>query len=285
MRNAFAKQSKRTKILMAFMLLLALCVCILIFAASYNGTLVAQKYTLTSNKASAPISFVLLSDLHDSSFGKDNQRLVEKVKKCEPDVIFTVGDMVSEYTEDFSYLSALYENLAEIAPVYCSLGNHETSHPESEKIKDILSEHATLLDNEYIEINLNGNEIRLGALNNYHPSLEHLNEYIRKFADTDKFTLLMSHCPEYYFWGVNQVKIDLMVSGHTHGGQVIIPFKGGLYAPEQGWWPYYDYGVFYEENATIVITRGLGTSKQALPRVNNPPEVLCVTIEPEVQNG
>ncbi len=231
------------------------------------------------------ISYVILSDLHDSSFGKDNERLIEKVSECEPDVIFTVGDMVSNYCEDYSYLSPLYKNLAEIAPVYCSLGNHELSHPESDEIKNILKDHAVLLDNEYIDININGNEIRLGGLMGYHPSDEKLNNYIRGFADTDRFTLLLSHCPEYYIWGVDEVKIDLMVSGHTHGGQVILPFKGGLFAPEQGYFPHFDFGVFCEENATLVITRGLGTSKQAVPRFNNPPEILCLTLTPEVQNG
>ena len=243
------------------------------------------KHRVIFDKTSKTINLAILSDLHDSAFGGDNTRLIEKVKSCEPDVIFTVGDMVSNYNEDYSYLDTLYEDLAEIAPVYSSLGNHELSHPESDKIRKILKSHAVLLENEYTEVNINGNEIRLGGLSDYHPSFENLNEYLKDFADTEKFTLLLSHCPEYYIWGVDEVKIDLMLSGHTHGGQVIIPFKGGLYAPEQGYFPKYDYGVFYEENTTLVITRGLGTSRQALPRFNNPPEVLCLTLTPEVQNG
>ena len=244
-----------------------------------------KEFRVSLTKISDSINIILLSDLHDSRFGKDNEKLIQKVKGCEPDVIFTVGDMVSNYNEDYSYLDTLYEDLAEIAPVYCSLGNHESSHPESDKIREILKSHAVLLENEYMDVTLNGNEIRLGGLSDYHPSFENLNEYLKDFADTEKFTLLLSHCPEYYIWGVDEVKIDLMLSGHTHGGQVIIPFKGGLYAPEQGYFPKYDYGVFYEENTTLVITRGLGTSKQALPRFNNPPEVLCLTLTPEVQNG
>ena len=272
-------------------------VCILVIIISlvliYSSTsvfisqnaLMITKRKATSSEIENDIRIAVISDLHDSSFGKDNKRLIRKVSKCEPDVIFTVGDMISDYREDYSYLSTLYEGLSEIAPVYCSLGNHELSHPESENIKEILREHATLLDNEYIELKLKGNDIRMGALMPYHPSFEDKNEYLRDFADTDKFTILLSHCPEYYFWGVDEVKIDLMVSGHTHGGQVIVPFKGGLFAPEQGYFPYYDYGVFYEENATLVITRGLGTSKQKVPRFNNPPEVLCLTLTAEVQNG
>lgn len=273
----------RTKALiftLAAVLIIAI-YCIASVTASYL-LLTVSKHTITSEKAGSPVSFVVLSDLHDSSFGEDNAKLIEKVKGCNPDLIFTVGDMVSEYTEDYSYLSVLYKELSEVAPVYCSLGNHELSHPESEDIKRILSENATLLDNEYIEISVKGTDIRLGALMDYHPIKDELNEYIRDFADTDKFTLLLSHCPEYYTWGVDEVKIDLMVSGHTHGGQVILPFAGGVFAPEQGYFPHFDYGVFYEKNATLAITRGLGTSKQVLPRFNNPPEIFCLTLTPEV---
>lgn len=282
--GSFRTKPKNTAIKIVVAVFLAILILLIALTAVSYTLLVKTDCNINLVSLSEEFSCVVLSDLHDSSFGKDNKRLIKKVKECEPDVIFTVGDMVSEYCEDYSYLESLYKGLSEVAPVYCSLGNHEISHPESDKIKEILRKHSTLLDNEYIEINLNGNDIRLGGLMGYHPAIEELNEYIRDFADTDKFTLLLSHCPEYYFWGVNAVSIDLMVSGHTHGGQVILPFKGGLYAPEQGYFPYYDYGVFYEENATIAITRGLGTSKQTVPRFNNPPEVMYLTVSPEVQN-
>ncbi|MBR3987934.1 MAG: metallophosphoesterase [Clostridia bacterium] len=267
-------------ILLAFVAFI-LILCVAGIAVSYFS-LKTTHYNICLSGINTPVSCVVLSDLHDSSFGKDNEKLIRKVKDCNPDVIFTVGDMVSEYCEDYSYLSSLYDSLSEIAPTYCSLGNHERSHPEFSEIRQILSEHATLLDNRYIDLNLKGNEIRLGGLMGYHPDSEHLNDYIRDFADTDRFTLLLSHCPEYYTWGVDEVKIDLMVSGHTHGGQVVLPFKGGLFAPEQGYFPHYDYGVFYEENATMVISRGLGSSRQAVPRFNNPPEIVSLTLTPEV---
>lgn len=259
-----------------------------IVALSSVGVFVSYKLLTVTNsrvvnhKLSEDTRIVLLSDLHDSSFGKGNGRLIEKVRKLEPDVIFTVGDMVNSDTVDFSSFEALYRGLCEIAPVYSALGNHELDNPYLEKIEEILKEHTTFLHNEYIEVNLNGNNVRLGSLAAYHPDLDNLNEYLRDFADTDKFTILLSHCPEYYFWGVDEVGVDLMLSGHTHGGQVIIPFKGGLYAPEQGYFPKYDYGVFYEEMATLVVSRGLGSSSQAVPRFNNPPEILCLTLT-EVQ--
>lgn len=272
-------KNKTIIVLIAFV---TLCVCILLNVVLSYQKLVFTTYYLDTNRISNNINLVLLSDLHDSSFGKDNERLIEKVKQQKPDLILTVGDMISDYREDYSYLTSLYANLSDIAPTYCSLGNHEQSHPESEKIKEILSRHANLLDNEYTEITVKGTDIRIGGLMDYHPDNEDLNAFIREFADTDKFTLLMSHCPEYYIWGVDEVKVDLMVSGHTHGGQIILPFAGGVFAPEQGYFPYYDYGIFDEESTTLVITRGLGSSKQRVPRFNNPPEIVSLTISPEV---
>ena len=262
-----------------FIFIIVLACAVSIFISYYSLQIAGNKVNF--NKINNDTQIVLLADLHDSSFGEGNKELISKVKEQKPDVIFTVGDMISDYIEDYSYLDSLYEGLSQIAPVYSSLGNHELSHPESDEIKKILRKHSTLLDNEYTEVSINGTDMRIGGLMGYHPSKDELNEYIRDFANTDKFTVLLSHCPEYYFWGVDEVKIDLMLSGHTHGGQVILPFAGGVYAPEQGWWPEYDYGVFYEENATLVITRGLGSSKQKVPRFNNPPEILCLTLTPE----
>lgn len=248
---------------------------------SYHALGVTE-YSVSSAKISEDISIAVISDLHESEFGKDNSRLIQKVRECNPDLIFTVGDMVNGSTEDFSYLAPLYSSLSEIAPTYSSLGNHEISNPHLEEIKEILRKHSNFLDNQYIETSVNGTDIRLGSLSGYHPQIAELNDYIKDFADTDKFTLLLSHCPEYYVWGVDEHKIDMMISGHTHGGQVILPFVGGVYAPEQGYFPEFDYGVFHEENATLVITRGLGSSRQPAPRLNNPPEIISLTLSPEV---
>lgn len=240
------------------------------------------EYTIKNEKIDEDIRIVVLSDLHDSTFGKDNKRLIEKVRKEKPDLILTVGDMLSNTTKDYSHLPRLYKALGEIAPVYCSFGNHETSHPETDRISEILRENATLLRNEYTEINVKGCEIRIGGLEGYHPQKTELDDFLKDFAHTERYTLLLCHSPEHYIWGVDNVKTDLMVSGHTHGGQVILPFKGGLYAPEQGYFPYFDYGVFYEESSTLVISKGLGTSKKPIPRFNNIPEVLSITLSPEV---
>lgn len=278
MNLKFKKAIRRVALSFTILLIIGFVLSLLLSTFALKTT----DYTVENPKIGENIRIVVLSDLHSSRFGKDNKRLIEKVKKQNPDLIFTVGDMLNNNTIDFSYLSTLYKSLGEIAPVYCTFGNHETSHPDTKKIHEIISEHAVLLRNDYREITVKDCEIRIGGLEDYHPSRTELDDFLKDFADTHKLTLLICHCPEHYTWGADNVKTDLMVSGHTHGGQIIIPFKGGLFAPEQGYFPHFDYGVFHEENSTLVISKGLGTSDKPIPRFNNIPEILSLTLSPEV---
>ena len=258
--------------------------CTISIFLSYNGLEVTE-YRVCSEKIHSDISVVVLSDLHDSRFGKDNRRLIDKVSDCKPDLILTVGDMINDSSEDFSQLTSLYHQLSEIAPTYCSLGNHEQSNAHYDEIKTILSDNsAGLLDCNYIDLEVNGNKIRLGGLSRYFRWDEPANGFIRDFIATDCYTLLMYHHPEHYIWGIEQYRIDLSVSGHTHGGQVIIPFKGGLYAPEQEYFPELDYGNFHQSTGEMIISRGLGSSPQPLPRFNNIPEIVHITISAEDTN-
>ncbi len=225
----------------------------------------------------------MLADLHDSTFGKDNSRLIQKVKAEEPDLIFVVGDMLSYYTEDYSYLESLYSQLSAIAPTYCSLGNHEAAHSDYDEIVNLISRCSDgLLEYDYVDLTIKGNDIRVGGISLYYYNHLKHNTFVKDFSETDRYTILLHHQPEYYLWGIENYDIDLCLSGHTHGGQVIVPFKGGVYAPEQGWWPDYDYGRFTEENGnSIIITRGLGSSSQPAPRFNNIPEIVSITLSAE----
>lgn len=256
--------------------------CIINIAVSYH-TLGVTKYSISSDKTNNGLKIVMLADLHDSSFGKDNSRLIQKVKAEEPDLICVVGDMLSYYTEDYSYLESLYSQLSDIAPTYCSLGNHEVYHEDFEEIKEIMQDKSDgLLEFRYVDLNIKGNDIRIGGLSMYaYNNFKHT-AFVREFSETDRYTILLHHQPEYYLWGIEDYDIDLSLSGHTHGGQIIVPFIGGIYAPEQGWWPEYDYGQFTEENGNnIIITRGLGSSSQKAPRFNNIPEIVSITVSAE----
>lgn len=278
-----AKKHRGLLIAVSAVLIFGVC-CVALGLITSAHCLKITEYEVTDEKISRNINIAVLTDLHTHSFGNENQRLLEKLKSRKPDLIFTVGDMVNKDSEDISFLSPLYKSLSEIAPTYCSLGNHEISNSHLEEIKNIISENAVLLDNEYTHITVNGTKLRVGGIMGYLPDDDKLNEFVKDFADTEDFTVMLMHCPEYYIWGLKNADIDLFLCGHTHGGQVILPFIGGLYAPEQGYLPYYDYGFFHEGSSVMIISRGLGSSLQPARRFNNIPEILYVTLSSEVSH-
>lgn len=276
---------KKLRISAALLCVLFAASCIAaVFVNLYNShhSLEVTRYFVSSSKISEEINIAVISDLHCNELGKNNSHLFEKTKELNPDLILVIGDMVDDDTEDISFLEDFYSSLSSIAPTYCSLGNHEENNPNAEEIKEIIESNTQgLLDMEYRDIYIKGNELRLSGIGNTSYFQFSFDEFMRNFSLTDRFTLLLSHHPEYYLWNFHKLPIDLTLSGHTHGGQVILPFSGGLYAPEQGYSPEYDYGQYEFENGTLIISRGLGTSQEPIPRFNNPPELLHITLTPE----
>lgn len=106
--------------------------------------------------------------------------------------------------------------------------------------------------------------------------------FLSDFCDTDQMTILLNHRPEsFYFGSASEVwNIDLLLSGHTHGGLVRIPRLGGLYAPIQGFFPDVYYGQYQLHSSTMLVTSGLA-GYGVLPRINNPPEIVTVTLIPQ----
>ena len=169
------------------------------------------------------------------------------------------------------------------------LGNHEVVYQENYQVdvKELFeSAGATVLDREYVDLTINGQHIRLGGIYGYCVPASFLesNEadpeecaFLSEFQDTESYTILMCHMP--YCWvqtnGLNECDIDCVFSGHTHGGQVILPFIGELYGPDLGWFPGKLEGLYFSDdgNKVLVLSRGLGSSG-TIPRVNNVPEIV-----------
>ena len=256
-----------------------------------NFNLETTEYTIENE--SIPKSFdgfklVQISDLHNASFGESNKNLLEIIEAEKPDAVFVTGDSIDRFRTDIEVPIELLKNILKQCDVYFIIGNHELGADNNAYFKfiDTLTEMGVFVlkdsdayierDNEKIQI------IGLNDASNYKAIYNddfkvNLTDTINKFDDENCFSILLSHHPE-LFPEYSLTNIDLVFSGHAHGGQFRLPFFGGIVAPEQGLFPKYDAGVFTENNTTMIVSRGLGNS--IIPvRINNSPEVVIVTIK------
>lgn len=259
--------------------------------AASQKLLSLQQYTYTNPKAKHCMRIVQLSDLHNYKFGKDNQRLLKKIRRQNPDIVVMTGDMLNGDDEDLDSLLQVVEQCVQIAPVYFSYGNHEKEYaknfiPEQELKRQIEKAGACVLDKEYVDVQINGQQVRIGGIYGYvlgyesEAGDEDEQAFMQAFTDTDRMKILLSHVPEgLLLWKSMECwDVDLVFSGHVHGGQVRVPFLGGLYDPEEGFWPAYTRGMFECGYGTMILSGGLGSSRGIL-RINNFPEIVVCDIE------
>ena len=283
---------KAVKILLIIIAIMVLA-CLASIWISYNWLTVSD-FTVTSTKISEPFRMVLISDLHDHRFRRNNEKRAEKIQEQSPDLIIIDGDMINDDSENADTAVEVVRALKEIAPVYYSYGNHEYAYMEAghTDLQDELEEAgAAVLNYQSIDFEVNGNPIRLGGLYEYgfesgmqsEEENERAVSYLEEYADTDRYLIMCAHRPEsFYPWDTaDKWGIDLVLSGHLHGGQVIIPGLGGLYNPLDGFFAEYDYGQYKLGDSDMIITRGLSSDPKILPRFNNPPEIAVVDVEPD----
>ena len=270
---------------------IAICLTVLtIWIVQSNTTLEITEYSVGSSgvpEAFDGFRIAQVSDLHNAEFGEENGSLLELLAQTNPDVIVLTGDLIDSRKTDMDIALALAGRAVPIAPVYYVTGNHEARIPEYETLKAGLSEAGvTVLDNQKVQINLEGESITLMGIQDPSFRTDYLfgdAETVARQAisslqkDTDSFTALLSHRPELFDLYVD-TGIDLVFSGHAHGGQFRLPFVGGLVAPNQGFLPKYDAGQFIRENTTMIVSRGVGNS--IIPfRIHNPPEIVVVELK------
>lgn len=230
---------------------------------------------------------VQISDLHNAEFGKDNKRLLKKIKKCDPDIIALTGDLIDSRNTDLDVAINFVKEAVKIAPCYYVTGNHEgriDGYTEYES--KLLSLGVIVLDNKSIVIENEGQTIELHGLHDLESLKGEKYGYrergvLEKLLEENKhqedgFDILLAHYPD-FFDLYAKYGYDLVLSGHAHGGQFRLPFIGGLYAPGQGKLPKYDSGLFTEGNTSMIVSRGLGNSIFPF-RINNTPEVVLVTL-------
>lgn len=280
------------KVLLAFLLVLTV-LCGISIWYSYHWLTVSY-FTVTDEKITEQFRIVLLSDLHDHHFGDENKDLIDMVQEQSPDLIVLDGDMINGDSESDETAVELVCSLSTVAPVYYSYGNHEYYYIEAshDDLKENLeAAGAIVLNYQSVDIEINGNPIRLGGLYEYgfetgmqsEEENERVIPYLEDFVDTDRYLIMCAHRPEsFYCWDYADTwGLDLVLSGHLHGGQVIVPGLGGLHSDLEGFFPRYDYGQYKLGESDMVITRGLSSNPKILPRFNNPPEIAVVDVKPE----
>ena len=274
---------------LALALISALLVAAIAWIAWGNKALELNTYTVTSDKL--PDSFdgfriAQVSDLHNVEMGENNERLLTMLREAQPDIIVITGDMIAsprntrvDVALDFA------EQAITLAPCYYVTGNHEQKTAKYADLKAGLTAlGVTVLEDERVELERAGEAITVMGVDDprFHSDASLSDEAIMDaklkalVRDEDGYTVLLSHRPE-LFEVYAEYGLDLVFSGHAHGGQFRLPLVGGVVAPGQGLFPKYDAGLFEEGETHMVVSRGIGNS--IIPfRVNNRPEVVLVEL-------
>ena len=245
-------------------------------------------------KLTESIRIVHLTDLHSCVYGENNEKLVQLVAEQEPDLILMTGDMLSRSDDGPGVVCALIPKLLEIAPVYYGYGNHEFQweNRTGESLEPALeAAGAVVLNTTCLDVTVNEQALRIGGYHGYYrqPGMYDISpeqhqaelDFAADFENTDRYKILLSHIPTAWLdWGyINTCPVDLVLSGHYHGGQIVLPPVGGLAAPYVGLFPEYTRGLYVGEKAICVLSAGVGT-EDWLPRINNLPEVVVVELVP-----
>lgn len=273
-------------------------------------------YQMGSGKISRNMRIIQISDLHSSSFGENNQDLVERIKELQPDLIVLTGDMIDKRDGNMDVTLSLCRQLTEIAPVYFIYGNHETmksfdrnemsleeidsllgcdeNSRSSEGFWDMKDELKTALEeagvhvlwNQYETITVGTDQVDIyGVLTgNPYAFWQYAEDTYTQFRyeNTDHFKIFLCHEPYLFETWNGESWADLSFSGHTHGGQIRLPYVGGLYEYEYGLFPelgssrHMIAGQFDVEGSPVIISRGM--DREDFLRINNPPELVIVDV-------
>lgn len=285
--------AKKKKLIIVLAVVAALLIALVVWIAWGNTALELNTYTITSNRL--PEAFdgyriAHVSDLHNAEMGKNNEKLLDMLREAEPDIIAITGDIIDSRNTNVEIALEFAKAAREIAPCYYVTGNHEARVFEYAELKEGLIEQGiVVLDDERIKLELSSETIALLGVNDPSFQTDYLfgdsetvmQSKLQEISDAEnEFTILLSHRPELFEVYADN-NMDLVLSGHAHGGQFRLPFVGGLVAPNQGLFPKYDAGLYTDENTNMIVSRGIGNS--ILPfRVNNRPEVILVELNRDI---
>ena len=258
-------------------LILCIIVILLYIISGFYNPLVLTRYDYTSSKV--PEGFdgyriVHISDFHCKEFGDGESDLIAMIRNAEPDLILFTGDSIDDEHSLDNYRD-LITGIYDVAPIYYVNGNHEydVSAPLAE-MKELNEKYQVHdLNDASVVVEHNGDSILLSGLD-FRLTMRGLRNNI-DYTNTTMFNILLYHGTD-KFDGIAPYNYDLVLSGHTHGGIVCLPFIGGIISNQKELFPKYDSGVYTSGLSTMISSRGLGDA--SIPRFHNPREVICITL-------
>ena len=244
-----------------------------------NSSIEVNRYIVSSNKLSNLYDgFVIahVSDFHNTE--SQSKQLLELLDEANPSIIVITGDLIDSRSTKVDVSLRFVEEAIKIAPCYYVTGNHESRVNEYKELKDgllalgvkVLEDEVIKLDESFTIIGLKDPDFDLN---------DNMSQVLTTLVDNSCFNVLLSHRPERFSLYVNS-GVDLVFSGHAHGGQVRLPFVGGLIAPHQGFFPMYDSGLYKENCTKMFVSRGIGNSIIPI-RFNNRPQLIVVELQRE----
>ena len=283
-------------------ILIIICLFILVFIyLNYeNRKVKVSNYNVVNKKIPKDFDdykIIQISDFHNTKYNKLIKEIIKEIRKQKPNIIVITGDLI--HTNTWDNAINLIKIIKDIAPIYYVPGNHEAIIEDYDKfiriLKDnkvnVLNDKVKILRTNKSEINLIGIEdpiIKMRGNINLIKTLKKVD--IKKIAkDTldeltynqENYSILLSHRPDFFDIYYNS-NLDLILTGHAHGGQFRIPFIGGVFAPGQGVFPKYTSGIFNKNNTSMVISRGIGNSTFPF-RVNNRPDLVVITLKNSIR--
>lgn len=263
-----------------------LAILVILTLIALDERLILRTYTVASPKLTVEVRLAVVTDFHSSDNADD---VVAMVASCAPDAVLLVGDVFDDdiANRPTERTLSLMRQLSAQYPCYYVSGNHEAWTGEMDALYQQTEEAGvTVLRMSSGVLTVLGQRIALCGIPDPYEMVfsgaQDTEEQLRQAledVDSADFTVLLAHRPE-LLAKYAQFPLDLVVSGHAHGGQVRIPgVLNGLYAPNQGWFPKMAGGAYTQDGTTLIVSRGLAV-RTRLPRIFNRPEVVLVRCVP-----
>lgn len=247
--------------------------CIAVLARIYYEVNVFKIAKVKFNSRKIPEGFefrvLQISDFHNKVYSDNYEKLISIVEKLNADIIVITGDFIDRKTDDLKNVFLLIEELEKINKhIYYVSGNHEWRNPYRKEFLTGLEErNVTILNNKNTQATKEGVTFTLLGVDDVSTGHDDLKKALNNI-NQELYAILLSHSPG-IIEKFDNISADLILSGHTHGGQVRFPFIGALIAPDQGFCPEYDKGIFkLHSEQYLYIDSGLGTSNAPIRFLN-----------------